>query len=85
MICANAVQQPDGSYLLVLDPTQTDYGTCAYVVESGSETAWASLPGMSIDNALVISGAIAGLWALAWGFRQLIGAVGVGDSGSDPQ
>lgn len=71
MICANAVQQPDGSYLLVLDPVQTDYGTCPYVVESGSETAWASLSGMTIDNALVISASVCGLWALAWGIRQL--------------
>jgi len=70
-ICAIAVSQPDGSYLLGLNPAVTDLSTCAYVVESGSDSVLYSLAGMTISDATVISSAIVAVWALAFGFRQL--------------
>ena len=42
-------------------------------------TAWVPFPGESIytiEEALLISGAIAGLWAAAWLFRPLASAIG---------
>jgi hypothetical protein len=69
--CARAVQQADGSFLLALDPSQTDPAVCAYVIESGQESVLGSLGTMTTDDALVISGAVALLWALAWGLRQV--------------
>lgn len=70
-ICASAVQQPDGTYLLVLDPVNTNYSACAYVVESGSDLALSALANMTLDDANVIASGIALLWAIAFAFRQL--------------
>ena len=70
-ICARAVLQGDGSFLLGLDPAVTDFSTCAYVVESGSDLALYSLASMTISDASVISSAIVVVWAIAFGFRQL--------------
>jgi len=70
-ICAKAVLQSDGSYLLGLDPSITDFSACTYVVESGSDFALYSLAGMTVSDATVISSAIVAVWAVAFGFRQL--------------
>lgn len=70
-VCARAVQQADGSYLLALDPAETNASTCAYVVSTGTESLLGSLADLSPENALVISIAAAGVWAVAWGFRLL--------------
>jgi hypothetical protein len=70
-ICARAIQQPDGSYLLALDPAETNPATCPYVVSTGTESLLGSLADLSPENALVISIAAAGVWAIAWGFRLL--------------
>lgn len=71
-VCARVVQYTDGSSLLALDPAVTNLSTCAYVVETGSEFGgWTQLLSMTPDEALVISGAVALLWAVAWGFRIL--------------
>lgn len=70
-VCARAVQQPDGSFLLGLDPAVTDLTTCAYVVETGSATGWRELGNMSIDNATEIGSYVGVVWAIAWGFRAV--------------
>lgn len=70
-VCAKAVQQPDGSFLLALDPANTSPATCSYVVDTGSESAWAELGAMTINDATVITGAAAAVWAIAWGIRLL--------------
>lgn len=70
-VCARAVLQADGSYFLALDPAETNPATCAYVVETGSEYSIGSLATLTPDEALTISGAVAGLWAVAWGIRQV--------------
>lgn len=70
-VCAKAIQQPDGTLLLALDPSITDTSTCAYVVETGASNAWRELGNMSISDAQVISAYAAGVWAIAWGFRQI--------------
>jgi len=70
-VCAKAVLQPDGSYLLGLDPAITDLTTCAYVVETGSATGWRELGNMSIDDAGVIGAYVGVVWAIAWGFRAV--------------
>lgn len=70
-VCARAILQSDGSYLLGIDPSVTDSATCAYVVETGSESLLFSLAAMTTDDALVISSAVAAIWAAAWGLRQV--------------
>lgn len=70
-VCASAVEQPDGSFVLKLEPSITDVTTCQYVVHTGTEVAFAPLLSMSPNEALVISAAVAGLWAVAWGFKQV--------------
>lgn len=70
-VCAKAVQQPDGSFLLGLDPAVTDLTTCAYVVETGGASGWRELGNMSIENAAEISGYVGVVWAIAWGFRAI--------------
>ena len=70
-VCASAIQQPDGSYALHLEPSITDVTTCQYVVHTGSEVAFAPLLSMTPNDALVISGAVCALWAIAWGIRQV--------------
>ena len=70
-VCARAVVQPDGSFLLGLDPAVTDLTTCAYVVETGSASGWRELGNMSIENAQVIGGFVGVVWAVAWGFRAV--------------
>lgn len=69
--CARAVQQPDGTYLLALDPSITQVSTCAYVVQTGGELALGSLLDLTPDQSLLISQYVAGLWALAWTFKQV--------------
>lgn len=74
-VCARAVQQPDGSFLLGIDSSTTDLSQCAYAVETGSESVLGQLAQMTPDDALVIATAVAGLWAVAWGFRQIFAAI----------
>ena len=78
-VCAHAVLQPDGSYHLGLDPSVTDLSTCAYVVDTGSDSSLNTLLSMSIDEAEIIGASIAALWAVMYGFRKLVDAVSVGD------
>jgi hypothetical protein len=63
--------------VLVLDPTHTDLSTCAYVIEDGSSNAWRELGNMSIEQAGQIGTAVGLVWAIAWGFKQLVRAVRV--------
>lgn len=71
-ICAIAVLQPDGSYLLGLDPSVTNPATCAYVVETGAESVIGSLGSLSVPDATLISACVFALWATAWGVKQVI-------------
>ena len=77
--CARAIQQPDGTYLLVLDPTVADISTCAYAVSTGGEAALGSLLAMSPDDALVISGAVCLLWSMAWAIKQVARSLNTGN------
>lgn len=70
-VCAVPVKQADGSFLLGLDPSVTDSSTCPYVVETGGESGLSSLLSITASEAGLLSVAIASLWALAWGIRQL--------------
>lgn len=71
MICATAFQQADGSYLLGLDPSNTNVATCQYVVQTGSELVSGSLMTMTPEDAMVISTEVVLLWSLAWSFKQV--------------
>lgn len=71
-VCAKAIQQPDGSYLLGLDPSVTNPSTCEYVVETGAESFYGSILTMTPEQALQVSGAVCFLWASAWVIRELI-------------
>lgn len=73
-VCAQAVQQADGSLALVLDQTTTDVSTCAYVVQTGPEIA-SSLVAFSADDGAQVSAIIVSVWAAAWGVRVLIDVV----------
>lgn len=73
--CARAVQQPDGTLLLALDPTATDLSTCPYVVQDGASTAWQELGNLSIENAHVVGMSLGLLWAGAFTFRLLARAI----------
>lgn len=71
-VCARAVQQPDGTLLLALDPTATDLSTCPYVVQDGAMNAWHELGNLSIANAETIGLGIGVVWGVAFTFRVLI-------------
>lgn len=70
-VCARAIQQPDGTLLLALDPTNQNLSTCQYLVEDGASNAWRELGNLSLQNAQEISVAVGLLWAMAWGFRTI--------------
>lgn len=74
-ICARAIQQPDGTLLLALDPIAKDLSTCPYVVQDGASNAWQELGNMSIENAHVIGMAVGLVWAVAFTFRLLARAI----------
>lgn len=74
-VCARAVQQPDGTLVLALDPTVQDLSTCAYVVDDGASNAWRELGNMSIQDAETIGIGVSIVWAIAWGFRAIRTAV----------
>lgn len=82
-VCARAIQQPDGSFLLGLDPSETNPSTCAYVVETGTDSLIGSLAALSPSDALTISAYAAGVWAVAWGFRMLTRAVSIFEDSQD--
>lgn len=70
-ICARAIQQPDGSFLLGLDPSVIDVSTCPFVVQTATESANSFLS-ISAQDGLTISYAIFACWAVAWAFKSLI-------------
>lgn len=74
-VCAHAVQQQDGSYLLAIDPAVTDPAQCAYVVQTGGEEALGSLLSLTTDQALTIGAAVWALWGTVWGIKQVARAV----------
>ena len=72
--CAQAVQQPDGTLVLRLEPTATDLSTCQYVVQSGAELANSLFSMTAADGALVSTGIIS-VWVAAFGIRSIINVV----------
>jgi len=70
-ICAIALLQPDGSYLLALDPAATDLHTCSYVVQSGAELG-NSIFSLSVEEGSLISAGIVSCWAVAWGIKLIL-------------
>lgn len=77
--CARAVQQADGSFVIVLDPTASDLSTCPYVLSSGAELA-NSLFSLTAEDGAYVSMMIVGVWAAAWGVRSVINVVKQGSS-----
>lgn len=82
-VCARAVQQPDGTLVLALDPTVQDLSTCAYLVDDVASNAWRELGNMSINDAQVVGAGVSIVWAIAWGFRAMRNAVFDYQSNSD--
>jgi len=78
-VCARAVQQPDGSLVLVLDPAASDLSACPYVVQSGAEVA-NSLFSLSATDGAYVSAAIVSVWVAAYFARSLIHVVKPGGS-----
>jgi hypothetical protein len=75
-VCAKAIQQPDGTLLLALDPANPNLSTCPYVVDDGASNAWRELGNLSISDAAMLSFAVGGVWVIAWGFKSLGRALG---------
>lgn len=71
-VCAVAVAQGDGSFLLGLDPSITDLSACAYVVQTGSDFGLTQLLNLSVPDALLLSSLVSGVWVAAWAIRMLI-------------
>lgn len=72
--CARGVQQPDGSIVLVLDPTAPDLSTCPYVVQSGAELS-NSLFSLTAEDGAYVSASIIGCWVAAYLIRSVINVV----------
>lgn len=68
----------DGSYKLIPQSSQ-DLNSCAYVIQSGAEVG-NSIVNLSPSEGLQIGAYVCGLWALAWGFRQISNVLKIGDS-----
>lgn len=81
-VCARAVQQPDGTLLLALEPTAQDLSTCQYLVEDGASNAWRELGNLSIENAHVIGLAVGAVWAVAFGIRAVVRALSLNSNES---
>lgn len=77
--CARAVQQADGSLVLVLDPAAPDLSACPYVVSSGAELA-NSLFSLTAEDGAYVSMIIVSVWAAAWATRSVINVVKQGSS-----
>jgi len=74
-VCARTSTQPDGSLVLILDPTETNLSACPYAVSTGTESLLGQLAEIEPGDALVISLHVAAVWAIAWGFRLITKAV----------
>lgn len=52
---------------------------CASVADNGVCESWVPyvgvLPPLSISDAIALSSAAFGVWAIAWGVRQVVGAI----------
>lgn len=74
-VCAVAVQNSSGAYILQLDPARTDLSTCPYIIEDGSSNAWRELGNLTLDDAAVISTYVGVVWAIAFGMRLILRAM----------
>jgi hypothetical protein len=72
-ICAKVVQS-NGEQLLALDPAQTDFSTCTYVVESGDEVA-SSFFRMSSEDGFIFSAGLIACWLTAFGIKSIISII----------
>lgn len=81
-VCAQAVQQADGTLLLALDPTAKDLSTCPYVVQDGAMNAWQELGNLSIENAQTVGLMVGAVWATAFAFRVLIRTLAINQNES---
>ena len=70
-VCAQTIEQPDGSLVLALDPAATDFTACTYVVESGAEVA-NSFFAMSAEDGFVFYGGVIACWLAAFAIRSII-------------
>jgi hypothetical protein len=69
--CAKAVQQPDGRFVLEVDPAATELTACQYVVQSGPELS-NSLMLMTAEDGAIASGLIVSCWITAYYIRSVI-------------
>lgn len=79
--CAIAIQQPDGSYFLKLDPSETNVSTCTYVVQSGADIA-NSIFNMSAEDGGLISAGLVSVWMAAWGIKAILAVIN-GSTGNE--
>jgi hypothetical protein len=76
--CVDITQNPDGS--LRLEPSSsTDLQACPYVLQSGAEVGNSPLY-LTPSQGVEISVAVIGVWAIAWGFKQVAKVFSSGDS-----
>lgn len=81
-VCVVPVQS-GGALVLTLDPTNTDISSCTYIIEDGASNAWRELGNMSIENATQIGVSMGVVWAIAWGFKQMVRLVRDSDTSNE--
>jgi hypothetical protein len=81
--CVQLELSGDGSYRVV-PLSSPDLNSCAYVIQSGAEVG-NSLFDLTPSQGLEISMYVCGLWALAWGYKQIAKTLSIGDSNETDQ
>ncbi len=76
--CVQLQLNSDGSYRLIPQDLQ-DLNSCAYVISTGAEVG-NSLLSLTPAQGAEISMYVCGLWALAWGIKQIGIVLNSGDS-----
>ena len=80
--CAIAVTNSDGSIGIQLQPLQTNFAQCQFVVQSGSEAVNGQLLQLAPSDALTLLPYLILPMAVAWGFKQLVNTLNLKESES---
>lgn len=70
----------DTSGALLLDQAQQNLGECQYVLQSGAEWVNGSLLAMSPSDGAELAGLVCLLWSVAWGIKQAINTLYIGET-----
>lgn len=85
MICAQGIQQADGSVVFALDATRADLSTCQYVVQTGGEVANGLPLSLSLEDGATYGFILSGPLIAAWAIKVVIRALQADERVSDAQ